>query len=118
MNTSENDIYYIEIAGPKYSYIEVAGPEYSGAPYPPFDENAINESKFEHSVRYKEYKAYIKDNDGYVEWFSQSADDPTEQWENEVKRAFAANGLKNGSVIHVRFGSRDTGIIHEYELKI
>ncbi len=108
MNAPKNDIYYIEVVCPAYS----------GAPYPSFDENAINESKFEYSARYKECNTYIKDNNGYVKWISQSADDPTEQWENEVKRAFAANGLKNGSVIHVKFGSRDTGIIHDYELKI
>lgn len=98
--------------------IDVACPDYLGAPYPPFDEMAINESKFEHNQRYKECYAYIEDGHGYVEWLSQLDENPSEAWENEVKRAFIANGLKTGDEIKVKFGSRDIGYIHFYTIKL
>ena len=37
-------------------------------------------------------------------------------WENEVKRAFKANGFEG--TVHVRFGSRMKGIHLEYDLQV
>lgn len=104
--------------------IDVAGPEYRGAPYPRFNPKKINESKFEDGLRAKEWETCITSDKtgeiktGEISWKSQVDEDPTEAWENEVKRAFAANGLKKGATIYVKFGSRDTGFIHEYEMAI
>lgn len=98
--------------------IDVARPAYRGAPYPRFRKKAINVSKFEDGLRAKYLDAVIENDVGSIEWLSQEDEDPTSAWENEVKRAFAANGLKSGSTIYVKFGSRDTGYIHEYELAL
>lgn len=100
--------------------IEVAGPVYRGAPYPKFDPMKINESRFEDELRIKWCEANIDliKNVGSVVWESQEAENPTEFWETEIKRAFKKNGLKPGSTIHVKFGSRDTGIIHDYDLTL
>ena len=99
--------------------IDVAGPMYRGAPYPRFNPKKINECKFEDGLRAKEWEICITSNKtGKISWESQEDEDPTEAWENEVKRAFKANGLKNGATIYVKFGSRDTGFIHEYEMVI
>ena len=98
--------------------IDVACPVYRGAPYPRFRKKAINESKFEDGLRAKCWNATIENGVGSIDWLSQEDEDPTTTWENEVRRAFAANGLKPGSTIHVKFGSRDTGYIHEYELAL
>ena len=51
-------------------------------------------------------------------WLSQEGENPTDRWETEVKRAFKANGLKDGARIYVQFGSRDVGYVHEYELYV
>lgn len=102
----------------KSVYISVKGPAYGGAPYPPFSKKSINESKFEYECRFKEYSVEIRDGKGYVEWLSQDADDPTEAWETEIKRAFEANGLKSGDEILVKYGSRDTGCIHEFTITL
>lgn len=100
--------------------IDLAGPAYRGAPYPKFDPLKVNESKFEDDLRAKEWSIELNSSkkSGSVFWLSQLAEDPTESWETEVKRAFKKNGLKPGSKVHVKFGSRDTGIIHEYDLKV
>lgn len=98
--------------------IDVEGPEYCGAPYPAFNKKAINESRFDDGLRGKRWNCEIRAGGGYVDWLSQEDEDPTESWETEIKRAFKANGLKKGSKIHVRFGSRDTSYIHEYDLEI
>lgn len=99
--------------------IDVARSEYRGAPYPAFDPKKINESKFEDGLRAKEWETLIiSDWTGEISWKSQVDEDPTIAWEREVKRAFAANGLKIGASIYVKFGARDTGFIHEYEMVI
>lgn len=100
--------------------IDVAGPKWRGAPYPKFNPKKINESRFEDDLRAKECSIELNSSkrSGSVFWLSQLAEDPTEFWEAEVKRALKKNGLKPGSTIHVKFGSRDTGIIHEYDLKV
>ena len=100
--------------------INVAGPMYRGAPYPKFNPKKINEIKFEDGLRPKCYDARVNldENTGYVVQTSQEDENPTKAWEDEVIRAFKKNGLKSGSKIHVEFGSRDTGIIHEYDLEV
>ena len=98
--------------------INVLGPAYRGAPYPAFNEMCINESRFEDELRAKLCDASIENGVGHVEWLSYSEEDPTDRWETEVKRAFKANGLKDGARIDVQFGSRDVGYVHEYELYV
>ena len=98
--------------------INVLGPAYRGAPYPAFDEMHINESRFEDELRAKMWHVYIENGVGHVKWLSMEGEDPTSDWESEVKRAFQANGLKSGACIEVTFGSRDVGYTHEYELYI
>ena len=98
--------------------INVLGPAYRGAPYPEFNEMCINESRFEDELRGKAWDASIKNGVGHVEWLSYSGEDPTDSWETEVKRAFKANGLKDGAHIEVQFGSRYVGYVHEYELYV
>lgn len=98
--------------------IKLNGPAYLGAPQPPFNEKAVNESEFEHELRGKSWLMEIKDDTGYVEWESQEEENPSDAWKNEVKRAFKANGLEAGSNIYVKFGSRDTGLIHQFTIVI
>ena len=98
--------------------INVLGPAYRGAPYPAFNEMCINESRFEDELRGKQWDARIENGVGCIEWLSQEEENPTDRWENEVKRAFKANGLKDGARIEVLFGSRDVGYVHEYELYV
>ena len=104
----------------KFCEINVAGPALRGAQYPKFDPKQINESTFEDGLRAKWYDASINltENTGHVVWESQEDENPTGAWEDEVMRAFKENGLKPGSTIRVEFGSRDTGIIHEYDLEV
>ena len=104
----------------KFREINVAEPAFRGAPYPKFDPKKINESKFEDGLRAKWCDASINliENTGHVVWESQEDENPTGAWEDEVMRAFKVNGLKPGSTIYVEFGSRDTGIIHEYDLEV
>lgn len=99
-------------------YIIVACPAYRGASVPQFDPKSINESKFEDDLRYKEYNAYIDGQVGYVKWLAQENDNPSYAWETEIKRAFKENGLKDGSTIHIEFGSRDTGYAYKYDMTI
>ena len=98
--------------------IDVLGPAYRGAPYPAFNEMRINESRFEDELRGKVCDASIENGVGCIEWLSEVGEDPSYRWENEVKRAFKANGLKDGARIDVQFGSRDVGYVHEYELYV
>ena len=99
-------------------YLDVNCPVSSEEPCPPFDEKMVNESKFEHELRFKTCKIFIEDNVGHVRWLSYGSEDPTEAWEAEIKRAFIANGLAAGAKINVEFGSRDSGIVHKYELEV
>ena len=98
--------------------INVLGPAYRGALYPAFNEMRINESRFEDELRGKNWDVSIKNGVGHVKWLSQEGENPTDRWETEVKRAFKANGLKDGAHIEVQFGSRDVGYVHEYELYV
>lgn len=94
--------------------IDVATPEYHGAPCPAFDEKSVNESRFEDSLRAKSWSVTASNGVGYVDWLSQECEDPSEAWEAELKRAFKANGFTG--VIHVKFGSRDSGHVHNYDM--
>ena len=98
--------------------IDVLGPAYRGAPYPAFNEMCINESRFEDELRGKWWDVFIENGVGHVMWLSQEGENPTDRWETEVKRAFKANGLKDGARIDVQFWSRDVGYVHEYELHV
>ena len=98
--------------------INVLGPAYRGAPYPAFNEMRINESCFDDELRAKEWHACIENGVGHVKWLSMEGENPTDNWETEVKRAFKENGLKAGDRIDVMFGFRDVGYTHEYELYI
>lgn len=100
----------------KELYISLSAPEYRGAPYPVFDKMSVNESAFEDCVRAKSWSMCAKRGYGYVSWISQESDYPTEAWENEVKRAFKANGFEG--TVHVKFGSRMKGIHLEYDLQV
>lgn len=95
-------------------YIDVAYPEYRGAPMPEFDPMSINESRFEDGLRYKYCDIYIDRQVGYVNWLAEANSNPSDAWESEIKRTFKANGLKDGSTIHVKFGSRSTGLAYVY----
>lgn len=100
-------------------FINVEGPEYRGAPFPSFKKKQINESAFEDGLRIKEGTICMRTKtSGYVNWISQEDEDPTTSWKDEVVRAFLANGFLPGGNIHVKFGSRDTGYIHEYDLTV
>ena len=99
-------------------HINVAGPAYRGATIPKFKPKSVNESRFEDGLRCKEYNIYIDGQDGYIKWLAQAGDGPTSAWEDEIKRAFKENGLKDGSTIHIEFGSRSTGYAYEYDMTI
>ena len=98
--------------------IKVNCPADRGAPYPAFNEMHINESCFDDELRAKEWHACIENGVGHVKWLSMEGENPTDNWETEVKRAFKENGLKAGDRIDVMFGFRDVGYTHEYELYI
>lgn len=118
--SSANKGKFMKYFGKSIKYINVAGPEYRGASVPQFDPKSINESKFEDGLRYKECNAYIDIDDqiGYVRWLAQENDNPSYAWETEIKRAFKENGLKDGSTIHIEFGSIDTGYAYKYDMTI
>ena len=90
----------------------------AAAPSPELDELSVNESRFEHECRFKSYSMFIEEGVGHVSWISQESSRPTEDWTNEVKRAFIANGLQTGSSIHVKFGSRSTGYADEFDIQV
>ena len=96
--------------------IHVSRPECYGAPYPAFNRKRINESQFDEELRSKYCEADIEDGSATIKWLSQEAPHPSEEWEEEVKRAFKANGYRGP--IEVKFGSRDTGYIHEYTIQV
>ena len=96
--------------------IRVNGPAYYGAPYPSFDKKQINESEFAKELRFKYYDAIIEDGTASIRWLSQEEPNPSKEWDEEVKRAFKANGYKGP--INVKFGSRDTDYINEYVLNV
>lgn len=118
--TSKGRAFLAECEEKSNIYIDIAAPEYRGAPYPKFNKKKVNESKFEDGLRAKSCCLDIDrtKSRGTVSWLSQLDEHPSSAWKCEIKRAFKANGLKCGSTINCKFGSRDTGYIHEFELKV
>lgn len=92
---------------------KVNGPKSRGAAYPPYDEEKINESKFEDCNRYKEvdYKV-ISDNYAILSWESQEpCNGQYTEFKEELIRYFKyiANKYKmnNEFTIEVRLFDRD-----------
>lgn len=102
----------------KHLKIDIACPAWRGAPYPAFDKLKVNESKFEDGLRAKSWSIWIENGEGHIKWLSQNEDNPTDAWEFEVRRAFKENGLSQDQPIFVEFGSRSSGYIYEYVLKV
>ena len=101
----------------------VAGKVHSGAPYPPFDPAAINESKISYDFRYKEYSIDFecKDNDIStikINWMSQSWDESGfEGFKNEVERCFKHIGYKGNVELHVYDRDGEEDRIINFEIK-
>lgn len=98
--------------------IHVNMPAFRGA-IAKFNRKMVNEDRFSDAQRCK--RAYLEFNPAgrsSIEWLCQEADCHTSGWSEEIKRAFIVNGAKPGHVIDVKFGSRDTGYIEEFELEI
>lgn len=74
---------------------DVIGPEYRGAPYPPFEEKAINESHFPDNMRFKEYSA----KEHRFEILTQEPFTNTDfnAFVKEIRRAYKAVGI-TGSI--------------------
>lgn len=92
----------------------------AGAPVPAFNAKCINESELgSPDLRFKEYYAWldIDAKEGGVDWLSQDASHPTDDFDHELVRAFVANGAKPGTTIHLRFGRRGDGYKVNYDLK-
>ena len=84
--------------------IRCAAPEERGAPYPEFDPLAINESRFEAECRFKNFSAGIEGGRASVFWRAQESERPTAAFDEEVRRAFLANGATG--VVDVTWTSR------------
>lgn len=83
----------------------VNGPSYRGAPYPPFDKYAINESAFDDELRYKNCDFEVRNGILYIDWISQEWADPHGKFDNEVRRCLNAIGFKGDVVVNI--ASRD-----------
>lgn len=83
----------------------VNAPAYRGAPHPPFDEAAINESAFDDELRYKEFEIKIEDGVLRVKWTSQRWANPHGKFTDEVRRCLNAIGYKGE--VFVDIASRD-----------
>lgn len=110
-----------------YRFVEIGvnAPAYRGAPMPRYNELMVNESEFDDGFRFKsaELYAYINDEKpedsyGEVTWLSQEKRYADDDFKDEVARAFEANGVPTGAIITVKFGSRDSGIVEEFEIEI
>ena len=78
----------------------------------------INERNIPYAERYKEAYAEICNDAGNVEWLTQESDSPSDEFNQEIIRAFKANGLKPGSIIDVAYGIRDDGLTEFYTLTV
>ena len=105
----------INVIGREYEWSsETNGP----APYPPFDEMCVNESRIPHAERFKECYCEIRNGVGEVEWLTQGSKTPSDKFNDEIVRAFKANGLKVGAKINVAYGIRDYGLTAHYVLTV
>ena len=70
--------------------IEILCPKYLGAPYPPFNPKAINESQIPHNMRFKDAEIWAGGYDGvlYINWCTQQGFSPADyrQFKKEIKR--------------------------------
>lgn len=73
----------------------VIGPEYRGAPYPPFEEKAINESHLPDNMRIKEYSAEEHRFEGLTQEPFTNTD--FNSFVKEIRRAYKAVGI-TGSI--------------------
>lgn len=96
--------------------IDCAAPEYAGAPYPEFDPLAINESRFERDCRFKEFNAGITGGKAKLLWKSQEAERPTPAFDEEIRRAFLANGAEG--VVDVTWKSRHSSLELRYAIEL
>ena len=89
------------------------------APWPKFDRKKVNVKLILHEERPKDYEIWIEDNkEGYVNWLSQESESPSEEFNEEIIRAFKSNGLKEGAVIHIEYKMRGDYNSDEYDLTI
>lgn len=97
-------------------FIDVNGCAYAGAPCPPFDPYAINESKFDHEERYKDYEVTFDPDAGIyeLEWVTQMSTTASKEFLDEVARAFSKNGCPTGTEIKVYYRCRDYSNWHTY----
>lgn len=105
----------IDVASRAYSWSSVTG---GPAPWPEFDEKKINEKLIPEDEQYKECEAFIEDGVGHLEWITQACGSPSDQFNEEIIRAFRANGLKIGDVIHVSYSMRGESGMMWYDLTI
>lgn len=101
----------------KNIYFYANCPEYRGAPLPSFKEKEVNVSEFDDDLRPKEEQlcVHLDESDpsksyGDGEWLAQGSDHADSNFIEELKRAFAANGLPPGCEANVKFGIRDDGL--------
>lgn len=78
--------------------IKVAGPSYRGDRYPEYDPLQINESKFDDTLRFKNYEITADGDTINVEWISQDIPEEftvLDDFYKEVIRAIKTNLKKN-----------------------
>lgn len=78
----------------------VAAPEYRGAPYPPFEEKAINESHLPDNMRFKQYSATEHRFEALTQESFTAAD--FNAYVKEVRRAYKAVGITGSITIAVK----------------
>ena len=86
-----------------YPYVE--SPEYRGAPQPPFNPKAINESRFDDDMRFKEYEWKEEDGDIVLYWTSQGRV-VKEAFIEEVKRCLSEYPSFKGKSVTVKMKTR------------
>ena len=105
-------------------YIDVNEREYewssatcAPAPWPKRNKLSVNVQDILHEERPKDYCIYIDSakNIGYVEWLTQASRYPSDEFNEEIIRAFKANGFHGK--IEVSYGMRDDGLTKFYELE-
>ena len=85
-------------------FLGVISPECSGASYPEFNPAGINESRFSHSLRPKEYAIRVVNDDTIeIDWKSQNwdYDHGIDSLVAEINRCFAYIGLNVEVKLHV-----------------
>lgn len=75
----------------------VVGPEYRGAPYPPFEEKAINESHLPDNMRFKHYSSAEHRFEGLTQEPFTAAD--FNAFVKEIRRAYKAVGIAGSITI-------------------